>query len=272
MESFDGRVVVITGGATGIGFSFARRFAAEGAKVWIAGIDPDRNAEAVAAIEAEGQRASSALCDVREREQVEALADRAWAEDGRVDVILNNAGIGSIRSTVIDAKREDIDAVLAVNLFGVWNGVSVFGRRFIDQGTPAAIYNVGSENSFFSAAPNTSSYIVSKHGVFAMTEALREEVPDFIDVGLIIPGFVQSELLPDMSLGMETDRFTGIAMEQMKAGEFYIVSHAYNIVKIEERQREIADAYARYAPRYEGDDEYDVRTLLARIMGARRSD
>jgi len=55
-------------------------------------------------------------------------------------------------------------------------------------------------------------------------------------------------------------------MEQMKAGEFYIVSHAYNAVRIDERQAEIATAYERYAPRYESDEEYDVRTMIARMM------
>lgn len=271
MKSFRERIVVVTGGASGIGFSFAKQFGAEGAKVWIAGNVPERNEQAVTELEKLGYRADHFTVDVSERAQVEALADHVWSTDGGADVILNNAGIGTIRATVIEAKREDIDSVLGVNLFGVWNGVSVFGQRFLERGTPAAIYNVGSENSFFNAVPNTAPYVISKHGVFALTEALREEVPDFIDVSLIIPGFVKSEISANMSAGMETDRFTGIALEQLKAGEFYVVSHAYNIERIETRQREIADAYAKYAPRYDGDDEFDVRSILQRLMEMNRS-
>ena len=92
----------------------------------------------------------------------------------------------------------------------------------------------------------------------------------FIDVGLICPGFVRSELGdPEvMKAGMDTDKFTSAAMEQIKAGEFFIVSHAYNVVRITEQYEEVSRAYAKYAPRYEGDDEFDVRTLYQRLAQA----
>lgn len=265
MKDFNGKVVVVTGGASGIGFSFAKQFAKEGGRVLIADLGQDRVDKAVAELKALGFDAGGTVCDVRDRKQVEALADHAWKTYGHVDVILNNAGIGGRRFRVIDATREAIDDIFSVNLFGVWNGVSVFGRRFIEQGTPAAIYNTGSENSFFNAVPQNSAYIASKHAVFAMTEALREEVPDFIDVGIIIPGFVKTEMTKNAPGGMDADRFTSIAMKQIKDGQFYIVAHAYNIVRIEARQREIAAAYAKYAPRYEGDDEFDARKLIAKF-------
>jgi hypothetical protein len=64
---------------------------------------------------------------------------------------------------------------------------------------------------------------------------------------------------------MDTDRFTSIAMEQLKSCEFFVVSHAYNMVRIDERHEKIAKAYKKYAPRYEGDIEFDVRTLFAQM-------
>jgi len=265
MKDFKDKVVVITGGASGIGFSLAKQFGNDGARVLIADLGAERIDGAVAELKQLGVDASGRECDVSDRAQVEALADHAWATYGRVDAILNNAGVSARRFSVIDTPREAIDAVFSVNLFGVWNGVSVFGKRLIEQGTPAAIINTGSENSFFNAVPRTSAYIASKHAVFAMTEALREEVPDFIQVGLIIPGYVKTGLTKNAPGGMEADRFASIAMEQIRAGEFYIVSHAYNIVRIEERHKEIAAAYAKYAPRYEGDDEFDVRAMIARL-------
>lgn len=265
MKDFRDKVVVITGGASGIGFSFAKQFGQEGARVLIADLGAERIDRAVAELKQLGIDAAGRECDVSEREQVEALADHAWTTYGRVDAILNNAGIGGRRFPVIEAPREAIDEVFGVNLFGVWNGVSVFGKRLIEQGTPAVILNTGSENSFFNAVPQNSAYLASKHAVFAMTEALREEVPEFIQVGLIIPGYVKTEMTKGAPGGMDVDRFTSICMEQIKAGEFYIVSHAYNIVRIEARQKEIAGAYAKYAPRYEGDDEFDVRSLIARL-------
>lgn len=264
MQDFSGRTVVITGAATGIGFALAKQFAQRGAKLVLAGRRRQRLDEAAAALSASGTNARVFECDVTQRDQVEALADFAWRSFGRVDVMVNNAGVGPVQSTVIDAKREDVQGVLDVNLFGVWNGISVFGKRFIEQRTPCAIYNVGSENCFFNAVPEGAGYVASKHAVLAMTMALREEVPDHIDVALICPGLVRSELGKETSLGMETDAFAALVFKQIEAGEFLIVSHSYNVVRIRERTAALERAYATYAPRYAGDTEFDVRTLGAK--------
>ena len=70
-------------------------------------------------------------------------------------------------------------------------------------------------------------------------------------------------------LAMDTDKFASIVLEQIGDGQFYIVSHAYNMVRIQERYDEIARAYERYAPRYEGDEEFDVRHLIQTQFGTR---
>lgn len=269
MKDFKDKVVVITGGATGIGFSFAKRFGQEGAAVVIAGRRQDRLEQAVRALADLGIAAQQVGCDVAKAGDIEALADIAWDAFGHVDVLVNNAGMGLARHTVVDTPDDALRHIFDVNFFGLWRGCAVFGKRFIAQATPAAIYNVGSENSLFNAVPLSAAYIATKHAVLALTEALREEMPDFIDVGLICPGFVRSELGDPavMAMGMDTDTYTAIAMEQIKAGAFFIVSHAYNMVRIDARHGQIADAYARYAPRYDGDDEFDARSLIAKPRG-----
>lgn len=265
MQDFNGKVVVITGAATGIGFALAKQFAEHGARIVIAARRRERLNEAAAILTARGVEVRVFECDVTDRDQVEALADFAWGQLGRVDVLVNNAGVGPTMSSVIEARRDDVQRVFNVNVFGVWNGVSVFGQRFIAQGTPAAIYNVGSENCFFSAVPKGAGYVASKHAVLAMTEALREELPDYIEVSLVCPGLVKSELSDETNEGMDTDKFAALAMTQILAGEYLIVSHAYNIGRIQARYEEIKAAYAKYAPRYQGDNEFDVRTLGARF-------
>ena len=261
MREFTDKVVVITGGATGIGYALAKQFLRRGAKVVIA--EPRRHKldEAAATLTEGGGEVRVFECDVTRADQVEALADFAEQEFGRADVLVNNAGVGPVPDKVIDARREDIQAVLDVNLFGVFNGVSTFGKRFTRQGTPSAIYNVGSENSFFNAVPGGAGYVLSKHAVLALTVALREEVPDNIEVGLIIPGLVHSELARETALGMDTDEYADVVLSQIEAGEFYIVSHSYSFVRIKSRFDEVEQAYTKYAPRYDGDTEYDVRTL-----------
>ena len=270
MKDFSGKVVVIPGGATGIGFALAKALGSEGAKLVLAARRESRLAEAVAKLQAQGVEVCYFTCDVSVPEQVEALADSAWDAFGRVDVIVNNAGIITPPAPVVETPFSQVHDIFAVNFFGVWHGSAIFGRRFIEQGTPAAIYNVGSENSLFNAAPMNAGYVATKHAVLALTDALREELPEFVEVGLICPGFVRSEIASekDMSMGMETDKYAAIVMEQLKNGEFFIVSHAYNMERIYQRGEEVARAYARYAPRYDGDDEFDVRTLMERLQAS----
>ena len=122
------------------------------------------------------------------------------------------------------------------------------------------------ENSLYNFVPYAFAYEASKHAVHALSDALREEVPDFIEVAFVCPGFVASEMTDPFGAGlsMDTDRYTAIAMEQLKAGAFYVVSHAYNMQRITDRYEEMSRAYARYAPRYEGDNEFDARSLFSR--------
>jgi NAD(P)-dependent dehydrogenase (short-subunit alcohol dehydrogenase family) len=263
MKEFSGKTVVITGAATGIGFGLAKQFAQRGAQLVLAARRRNRLEEAAIALTENGASVQVAECDVTCREDVDRLVDFSYKAFGHVDVLVNNAGVGPISSTVVDSKREDVQGILDVNLFGVWNCVSAFGRHFIDRGTPAAIYNVGSENCFFNAVPMGAGYVASKHAVLAMTVALREEVPDHIEVGLIAPGLVRSELSKETTEGMDTDAYAALVLKQIEAGEFLIVSHAYNAVRIGERTEALEHAYATYAPRYKGDNEFDVRTLGA---------
>ncbi len=267
------RHVVITGGATGIGFALAKGLGASGCRILIAEPGEDRLRAAVDALSELGVEATYQVCDVTDLDQVERLADAAWETFGRVDMVFNNAGISIPQVPVIDTSMDDLHAVFDVNFFGVWHGCRVFGRRLIEQGTPAGIYNTGSENSLFNAVPNNAGYLAAKHAVLGLTDNLREQMPDFIHVGIIIPGFVKSEMTARVGdLAMDADTFASTVLKQIGDGRFYIVSHAYNMVRIQERYDEIAGAYASYAPRYEGDEEYDVRYLLASLSQARASE
>ena len=266
MKDFKDKVVVITGGATGIGFSFAKQFGMEGAKIVIGSRRADRIEEAVEKLIAQGVDATGTVCDVTVEDDVKKLLDYTLDFYGQVNVIVNNAGVGPKQKPTYELSREEIDFVLGVNLHGVWNAVRVFGKHMIAQGKECAIYNVGSENSFFNAVKTGSEYVASKHAVHAMTVALEEDTPDFVSVGLICPGLVNSELGEGISFGMDTDKYTALAMEQIKAGSFYIVSHAYNMHHIEERHQQVSQAFSTYAPRYEGDMEFDVRYLMSKMQ------
>jgi len=272
MENFADKTVVITGGATGIGFALAKAFGTDGAKIIIGEPREDRLKQAADALAELGIETRYLVTDVTDPSSVEALADFAWDAFGSVDILINNAGISIAREPVTDLPLEKLHAVFDVNFFGVWHGCASFGKRMIAQGSPAAIYNLASENAFFTAVPNSAAYVASKHAVMGFTEAFREEMPDHICVGTIFPGFVLSEMTGGNAakFAMDTDEFAGNVIKQIRAGEHFIVSHAFNIEHINARHARLAEAFAKYAPRYEGDDEYDVPTLIAKFQAARR--
>ena len=159
------------------------------------------------------------------------------------DRLINNAGISGARGLLHEADLDEAHKVFDVNFFGVWHGCSVFGQRMIEQGTPAAIYNLGSENSLFIAVPKSVAYVASKHAVLGLSESLRGDLPDFIQVGTIFPGYVDTPLTGNASGGMNADEFASIVKRQIKAGEHFIVSHSYNMIHVEKRHEEIKKAY-----------------------------
>lgn len=270
MQDFKDKTVVITGGATGIGFGLAKRFGLEGANILIGEPRRTRLDEALAALRALGIEAEALVMDVTDPSSMEAFADFAWTRFGGAHVLINNAGIAVGRKPMVEVALDDLHRLMNVNFFGVWHGAASFGKRMIAQGEPAAIYNLASENAFFNAVKNSAPYIASKHAVRGLTEAMRDEFPDFIQVGMIVPGFVASEMTKGSEqFAMDADTFAEKVVEQIRAGEFYVVTHAYNMVRIKPIHDEIEAAYARNAPRYDGDEEYDVPTLIARLTAGR---
>lgn len=269
---FAGKTVVITGGATGIGFALAKRIGAAGGRIILSEPDAARLDAAVAILAGLGIDAAGFAADVADETAVEALADFAWARNGRADAIISNAGIGGPRASLFDSDIAEARRTMDVNFWGVWHGAAAFGRRFRDDGLPAAIFATASENALFNALPRGGGvYVASKHGVLGMMDVLRREAPANIAVGVIIPGWVATDLAGAYAKGiaMEPDDFAARIVPQMEAGQFYLVSHPYNIVRIDERSAEVHAAYARYAPRTEGDDAMDVQMFAERVRAAR---
>ncbi len=269
---FEGKTAVITGGATGIGFALAKQMGGAGSRIIISEPRENRLAGAVEALTELGIDARYFVGDVTDPASVEALADFALAENGRADIIVNNAGIGGDRDFVLDMDLAKARALYEVNFWGVWHGIQSFGRRFREDGKPSAIYTTASENSLFNALPQTGgAYVSGKQGVLGLMDVLRREAPDNIELGVIIPGWVKSELSElQADEAMDTDEFAARIFPQMQAGEYYLVSHPYNVVRMKERWDEVYAAFHKYAPREEGDDESDVQLWFQRMMAARQ--
>lgn len=249
--AFAGKVAVITGGGSGIGQALGRALEAAGGTVLAADIAGE----------------GVFRCDVTQPEALEALAEEAWRRFGRVDLLVNNAGIGLGGKRLAEMPLDDARKVFEVNFWGVWHGCRAFAPRLAAQEHDSAIYNVASENALFCAIKRSAAYIASKHAVLGLTESLREDLPPHVHAGTIIPGWVGTPINPAAirDQAMDVDRFAAIIVPQMLARERFVVSHAYNTVRMHERSDSIDDAFARNAPRYDGDEEYDVRLYIERM-------
>jgi NAD(P)-dependent dehydrogenase (short-subunit alcohol dehydrogenase family) len=195
MQEFQGKVAVVTGAASGIGFAMAERFTREGMKVVLADVEVDALARAEAELRGRGASVLAIRTDVRQASAVEELAEKTLAAFGGVHVVCNNAGVFLTKSTW-EHTLADWEWVLGVNLWGVIHGVCTFVPIMLRQGTEGHIVNTASEAGLTSG-PFDGSYCVSKHGVVTLSESLAMELARIgapIKVSVLCPGLVRTSI------------------------------------------------------------------------------
>ena len=192
----DGAVAVVTGGARGIGRATALALADAGAVTVVADLDAEASAEAVAEIGALGGRAWAHAADVTREDSVDALFAAAAEREGRVDILINNAGI-AIRRPAVDLSLDDWDKVVAVNMTGMFLCARSAARQMIARGGGGAVVNVASIMGLSGGGlyPNIS-YQTTKGAVVNMTRALAIEwAPHGIRVNAVAPTYVRTRLI-----------------------------------------------------------------------------
>ncbi len=182
-----GRVCIVTGGAQGIGEACVRRFAREGALPVVADVDEARGRALAQEIGATFVR-----CDVGDKAQVDALVRETLALHGRIDVLVNNAGIFRA-ADFLEVTEEDFDAVLRVNLKGAFL-MGQAAARAMANADGGSIVNMSSVNGVL-AIPNIASYNVSKGGINQLTRVMALALADRnIRVNAVAPGTIATEL------------------------------------------------------------------------------
>ncbi|WP_434560787.1 SDR family oxidoreductase [Pseudomonas sp. D2-30] len=191
-EGIEGKVVLITGGSTGIGAEVARLLAARGAKVAVAARRTDKLEAVVAGIARQGGAAKAYTLDVTDKRQVEAVVAAVVTDFGKLDVLINNAGLMPIRP-MAEVNTDEWDAMIDVNLKGTLYGIAAALPRFLAQES-GHIINLSSVAGVKVFAPGGTVYSGTKFAVSAISEGLRQEVGDKVRVTSIAPGAVDSDL------------------------------------------------------------------------------
>ncbi len=256
MHDFDGKTAVVTGAASGIGRGLAGRFARAGMQVVLADIEEEPLKRAVRELEQDGHRALGVVTDTMRRESVEALAERAQGEFGKVHVLCNNAGVASRGDSgrgrpVWEVPDADWQWVLGVNFWGVLYGLQVFVPRMLEHGEEGHIVNTA---SLAALMPGGGAYGVSKHGVLVLSEALHQNLRDRgsrIGASVLCPGFVNTRIFdaernrprefgselpqPDegalaaatamLARGKQPAEVADIVFEAIREDHFYILPH-----------------------------------------------
>jgi NAD(P)-dependent dehydrogenase (short-subunit alcohol dehydrogenase family) len=194
VKELEGRVAVITGGASGIGLGLAHRFAAEGMKLVIGDVETAALDDAVATLRGKGAEVLGVVTDVADPDQVQALADAAVSRFGGVHVCCNNAGVGT-GGLSWEIPRATWEWVLGVNLWGVIHGIRTFVPLLVQQ-PEAHVVNTASIAGLV-AAPFMGPYNASKHAVVAISETLHHELAmhaPHVKVSVVCPGWVRTKI------------------------------------------------------------------------------
>lgn len=189
-----GKVALITGAGQGIGRAFALGFAQAGAAVLVSDVLVENAERTAQEIQQAGGQALGRRLDVSKRAEVEAAVDAALEHFGRLDILLNNAGIFP-RAAALELDDATWDAVLSVNLKGTFLCSQAAARVMVDQGQGGRIVNLASRSAY-QFTPRATHYAASKAGIVAYTRNLAVELTPYqITVNAIAPGYVDTEMV-----------------------------------------------------------------------------
>jgi NAD(P)-dependent dehydrogenase (short-subunit alcohol dehydrogenase family) len=191
-HSLDGRAVIVTGGAAGIGAATVEAFAARGAAVVAADVHDDAGEDLAERLRTEGHQVRYVHADVTDQSDVERMVAITVEEFGRLDAAFNNAGIEGTPAPIPDSTTDNWDRTLAINLTGVYLCMRAEIPAMTDGGSIVNCASIAGLNGF----PGLSAYVASKHGVNGLTKAAALECAERgIRINSVCPGAIETEMI-----------------------------------------------------------------------------
>lgn len=219
IEDLAGKTAVVTGAASGIGAAMAAAFGAQGMRVMLADINPDRLQAAVEGLRSRGVECEGSVTDVGDPASVEALAQKTFDIFGSAHLVCNNAGVSTM-GRQWELSLADWKWVVDCCLWGVINGVRSFIPRMLESGEQGHIVNIASMGGLLTG-PFIGPYATAKHGVVGLSKGLRAELGDSnIGVSVVCPGMVATPIAETMksrvlASGQEVDEITTVMLQLM---------------------------------------------------------
>ena len=230
MDNLNGKVAVITGGASGMGLAFAHRFASEGARLVLADIEEPVLKNALIGLKEMGAEAIGVQCDVSKLDSMHDLAAEVDEVYGGADVLCLNAGVAAGQRTMLETTLADWQWVLGVNLWGIIHGIDAFLQGLVerDNGHIVITASVCGLTSFPSAGP----YNTSKYAAVAIAETLYNElsaIESQVGVTALCPGFVNTQIIDSVRNRPEhlvdhaiDDKALGISADEQEIREEFL--------------------------------------------------
>ena len=290
----NGCSAVVTGGGNGIGRALCTALAQNGVNVAVADIE-----EAAAHSVAEDLTATHSVktlavaTDVTDDASWQNLANTAIAAFGSVEILVNNAGVMHPSKPLYKTTKEDFEWLFAVNVGAALNGIRTFVPHFMSCDKACSILNTASEHALGVPHVGGGIYTATKHAVLGLSDVLRQELPDHIKVSVLCPGIVDSTLwhsterrqssfggseqAPEIGgafmkqVGMPASEVAEKAIQGIQEEEFLIVTHPHAIELAQSRWNEINRAFSEQAPRFEGDEKYDLAEVMKHFLQAQEA-
>ncbi len=276
MRQLEGKTAFVTGAASGIGLGIARALAGAKMNIALADIEEAPLESACAEIQGLGVQATATVLDVADRAAMYRAADDVERVFGRVDVLVNNAGVGFVGTPLDEIRDRDFDWVIGVNLHGVIHGIKAFVPLIKRHGEGGHVVNTSSSGGFqIKPGWNHGLYGLTKFAVVGLSEGLEQDLaPHGIGVSVLAPAAVSTKIYqagrnrPERyggsfrrsedhpiaaagAAGMNADAVGERVLRAIRHNEFYIFTHSETRVWLELRHQRILQAYDSAAARSE---------------------